>query len=71
MDCGRQGGADIVEDLILFVSGGRGLLDRWITMLAGAGCGGCGWSRGVIIISGGEWLIRREPWRCLDVGTLV
>ena len=72
LDCGRQGGADIMEDQILFINLRRtwpaGVVGRHV---GGVGCGGYSWPRGVMIISGGEWLIMRGPWRCLDVGTLV
>ena len=72
LDCGRQEGADIMEDQILFINLRRawpaGVVECHV---GGVGCGGYGWPRGVMIISGGAWIIARDPRRCLDVGTLV
>ena len=72
LDCGRQEGADIIEDQILFINLRRawpaGVVECHV---GGVGCGGYGWPRGVMIISGGAWIIERDPRRCLDVGTLV
>ena len=54
LDCGRQEGADIMEDQILFINLRRtwptGVVGRHV---GGVGCGGYSWPRGVMIISGG------------------